>query len=143
MENLPIKPKLSVKSGTISLDQLKSGFKPTKKPIKITPEEVLIRREALAAELRNLLCETYPYLFDEIHPKALAIGIHKEIRGLFPQFEKKVISLFLSQWVKHRRYLEAIISSADRFNLQGQPASLVTEDQKIFAAQSLEQLTEK
>lgn len=104
-----------------------------KKNDKKLSREAWLKRKSLLRELRKALHEAYPTIFDYNEPKPLAIGIHKDIWQVFPQYSHKIIRLFLTTWVKDPRYLAAILKHPHRFNLEGMPIALIADVEKEYA----------
>jgi ProP effector len=80
------------------------------------------------------LCQAFP-VFKDAQP--LAIGIHKSVRARLPDINAAELRTALQRHTASTRYLKALANSSQRFDLDGQPAGEVTQEQRDLAAQSL------
>src|SRR6202453_2395431 len=135
-------------STTITLAQLKSKMlrtevdknalppaapkKPKQNDKKIA-REARKKRIAQIKELRKLLHEAYPVVFDYQTPLPLAVGIHKEIALAFPQYSHVLIRNFLTGWVRDTRYLNSILISSDRYNLANEAILKIEQHEKDYS----------
>ena len=87
--------------------------------------------------LRKILHEKFPIIFDYNEPLPLSVGIHKEIKLVFPEFSQAVIRQFLKRWVNDVRYLSAIITVPTRHKLNGEISSVISENEKEYSAKKL------
>jgi hypothetical protein len=79
----------------------------------------------------------YPKTFCE--PKRpLKIGIHEDL--VAAGFEPRTVMLFLRRWISKTSYQVTLTASAERIDLNGEPAGIVAEDEAIFARERVEQL---
>lgn len=76
------------------------------------------------------LCATYP-VFRECKP--LALGIHKVLLERQPELGKDNIRNALRGHTASTRYLKALSQAEQRFDLDGQAAGEVTEEQRAQA----------
>lgn len=99
----------------------------------------LEQKEALKAKLARwkdeskqilkLLQTKYPLCFS-IPAKPLAIGISKEVIELEKDnFSKQQIRRFFRRYCSDYRYKKLLVEGAQRFNLDGSPATLVTKEE--------------
>jgi len=90
------------------------------------------------------LCVEYPNLFDIDNPKPLAIGIGKVLQKKLPKhIDRKDYGLIMAWYCKKKRYLRAVISQQYRYDLNGEIAAEITEQEKIKAKELLEQIEEQ
>lgn len=69
----------------------------------------------------------FPAVFSE-DPKPLAIGINLELKKILNgQFPNNQLNRFFHRYCGSFKYKEKLIEGAQRFNLDGSPASLVTQ----------------
>ena len=133
-----------MKSGTITLAQLRGNSKEVAKSAVVKQDdkqiarEAFLKRKAQRKELRTLLHATYPEVFNFENPKPLAIGIDKMIKTAFPQFSHKAVKFFMNKWVHHPKYLKSMIASEQRVDLDNQASSLITEVHKKIAQDMLD-----
>lgn len=80
------------------------------------------------------LKERFP-VFKDFRP--LAIGIHKAIRAMLPEVDAGQLKLAIKRHVGSTRYLKSISQGGSRFDLDGNPAGEVTEEQRQQAADEL------
>ena len=90
------------------------------------------------------LCVDYPNLFNIKNPKPLAIGVGKVLQKNLP----KHISItdykaVISWYCQKKRYLRATIEQQYRYDLNGEIAAEITEEDKIRAKERLEQKVQK
>ena len=99
----------------------------------------LEQQEALKAKLERwkdeskqilkLLQTKYPLCFS-IPAKPLAIGISKEVIELLKDnFSKQQIRRFFRRYCSDYRYKKLLVEGAQRFSLDGSPATLVTKEE--------------
>lgn len=69
--------------------------------------------------------------------RPLALGIHKTLLERNPELEKKQVRIAMQQHTASTRYLKAIVADAPRFDLDGNPAGVVTAEQQTQAADTL------
>lgn len=67
----------------------------------------------------------------------LAIGIDKQLLAAQPEINRKLLRAVLGMHTKSVRYLKALQSAAQRFNLDESPAGEVSEEQRVLAANAL------
>jgi sRNA-binding protein len=135
-----------VKSGTITLAQLRGKPKEVEKPVVVKQKqdnkqiarEAFLKRKAQRKELRMLLNATYPEVFNFENPKPLAIGIDRIIKSIFPQFSHKTLKFFMNKWVQHPKYLKSLLASEQRVDLDNQASSPITEVHKKIAQDMLD-----
>ena len=90
------------------------------------------------------LCVEYPNLFDIENPKPLAIGVGKVLQKKLPKhIDRKDYGLIMAWYCKKKRYLRAVISQQYRYDLNGEIAAEITEQEKIKAKELLEQIEEQ
>jgi len=77
---------------------------------------------------RRYLCAEYPDLFSRSSPRPLAIGIHKQLRLLLPDWlPMNAVRRFLSVWTIRRAYLEALARGGPRHGVNGIAGSVTAE----------------
>ncbi len=69
--------------------------------------------------------------------KPLAVGIHKAIIAIEPDISVPQLKVALKRHTNSTRYLKAVATGADRYDLAGAVAGNVTEEQKALAAETL------
>lgn len=84
----------------------------------------------------NLFVNQYP-VFAEGKP--LAIGMREELTKRHPDIEPRLLRSALLKHCKRPRYLKALASIPERYDLDGNPSGVVTEEQRDKAANDLEQ----
>lgn len=89
----------------------------------------------LLAQLVELCPLTFAPRGRACHP--LKIGIHDDLVALLPEVSPKSVSLFLRLYTVQRRYQLAIKEGAQRLDLSGQPAGVVTTEEAAHALQRL------
>ena len=95
---------------------------------------------ASGAETLKLLCERYAVFRDN---KPLAIGIHKAVKAALPELDAGALRHALHRHTASTRYLKAVATGEDRFDLDGAVAGAITEEQKQVAADSLRERFKK
>ncbi|WP_027467329.1 ProQ/FINO family protein [Deefgea rivuli] len=73
----------------------------------------------------------------------LAIGIDKQLFAARPELSHRVLRQALAMHTRSLRYMKAMQVAKMRFNLDGSPADEVTEEQRVFAANSLHEYFKK
>jgi ProP effector len=92
------------------------------------------------ADALKLIAERF-VVFREARP--LAIGIHKAVLQAMPELDAGKIRIALRRHTGSTRYLKAVAVGDDRYDLQGQPAGKITEEQKQQAAEALRERFKK
>lgn len=67
----------------------------------------------------------------------LAIGIHKAILERHSDFKRAMVGSAMKIHTSSTRYLKAMAQATQRFDLDGQPAGEVTDEQRTQAADAL------
>ncbi|MFP3013132.1 MAG: ProQ/FINO family protein [Rickettsia sp.] len=89
----------------------------------------LTRWKEESKQILKLLQSKYPLCFS-IPAKPLAIGISKEVIELEQDnFSKQQIKRFFGRYCADYRYKKLLVEGAQRFNLDGTKASLVTKEE--------------
>ena len=96
-----------------------------------TPEEILKekikRRKKEYFSILTKLKADFPEVFSE-EVKPLAIGIDIELKKILnEQFPNNQLNRFFHRYCGSFKYKEKLVEGAQRFNLDGSPASLVTK----------------
>lgn len=85
------------------------------------------------------LAALFPALFGTGSPRPLKLRIQPEIQQRAPGvFSRKALSIFLHRHTTSTAYLKALVGSAHRFDLDGQPAGEVLEEHREAARAELE-----
>lgn len=97
----------------------------------VSPEEILKDRlKRRKKEYFNILTKLqadFPKVFSE-EVKPLAIGIHLELlKMLQGQFSRRQLGIFFHRYCGSFKYQEKLVEGAQRYNLDGSPATLVTK----------------
>lgn len=96
-----------------------------------TPEEILKekikRRKKEYFSILTKLKADFPEVFSE-EPKPLAIGIDLELKKILNgQFPNNQLNRFFHRYCGSFKYKEKLVEGAQRFNLDGSPATFVTQ----------------
>lgn len=91
-------------------------------------------------DVTKLLNERYA-VFRDAQP--LAIGIHKAVMKALPEVDGGRVRAALRRHVGSTRYLKAVANGDDRFDLDGQPAGKITDEQKKQAVDALRERFKK
>ncbi|MBK8754657.1 MAG: ProQ/FinO family protein [Candidatus Competibacteraceae bacterium] len=91
----------------------------------------------LAPPERLPLEEWYPACFDWENPRPLKIGIHLDLRARHPDVPHLALRKALAVYCNRARYRKSLKAGLLRWDLQGQPAGLVTLEQGAIARQQL------
>ena len=91
-------------------------------------------------QARTILRERYPTLFAAADPKPLAIGIHRVLLERHPELDFSGLKRALTLHTGRFSYQKLLKAGAVRFDLDGQPAGEVTEEQAEIARQRLAEL---
>jgi sRNA-binding protein len=137
---LVIKPKLKltapiVKKKETIVVNLKKIQKVKKEKKEKTPREQAeeLRKIKIAAKVFNQLSRKFPDVFSAT-PKPLAIGIKDELFAAIEELglSKTNLRIFLNIYCRSKDYREARIVNAERVNLKGEVAGLVTEKEATY-----------
>ena len=71
--------------------------------------------------------------------KPLALKIDAAILARFPEFDRKTLRAALRMHTASTRYLKAVERASERFDLDGNPAGEVTEEQRAHASATLKE----
>lgn len=105
--------------------ELAANQKVVASPAEILKEKIKRRKKEYFSILTKLQAD-FPALFSE-EPKPLAIGIDLELKKILNgQFPNNQLSRFFHRYCGSFKYKEKLIEGAQRFNLDGSPATLVT-----------------
>ncbi|NTV95897.1 MAG: ProQ activator of osmoprotectant transporter prop [Thiobacillus sp.] len=89
---------------------------------------------------RNALLDTLATtfaVFRDVRP--LALGIHKTLQERMPELTKDQVRTALRSHTGSTRYLKALAQAKERYDLDGNPAGEVTEEQRAQAAEQLKE----
>ena len=137
--------------GTLSL---KSHISPNKKIESETPPP--LNGDGLSEEKpKNILdvhktakwlSKTYPNLFLKTHGKAISLGTDRLIfndQGDQLPTTKIILRKAISMYVHHPSYLETVLSSDQRYNLNGDPCGTIDPDHKRQTQERIEEREKK
>ena len=89
------------------------------------------------ADCAQQLAERFPALFAG-KPKPLKLRIQADIQARAPgMFTKQALSAFLRRHTGSTAYLNALVASAQRFDLDGQPAGELSDEHRQAAVDEL------
>lgn len=91
-------------------------------------------------QAQALLRERYPALFVAADPQPLKIGIHRVLLERHPELDLSGLKRALTLHTGRFSYQKLLKAGAVRFDLDGQPAGEVTEEQAEIARQRLAEL---
>ena len=83
------------------------------------------RRQRCATAFTRTLCTCHAVTFNRASPVPFAIGIHKDIRRMYPDVNRAVIKHALHSWASCKAYKDAMIEGADRYALSGRKSGKV------------------
>lgn len=87
---------------------------------------------------RNALLETISAKFAVFRDgRPLALGIHKVIIERMPEVDTAQLRLAMRLHTASTRYLKALLATRERFDLDGNPAGEVTDEQREVANTTL------
>ena len=97
---------------------------------------------------------TWPHLFNDEQkedPKPLMTGVGQKINEEFRQqggfeelhFSFKQVRVFLSRWTTSLPYLKNLIEGEHRYDINGEIAQAITEDQRQHAQETTKQVMER
>lgn len=82
----------------------------------------------------NVLLETLSAQFDVIRQaRPLALGIHKTIIERLPEIDTTQLRLAMKIHTASTRYLKALLTTRERFDLDGKPNGEVSDEQREIA----------
>ena len=97
--------------------------------------EAVQRRQRRTRETRAELRRRWPAAFTT--PVPLAIGVHKLIRAEMPEMTALRLKEVLGTWMFSVAYLRAVAAGVERINLDGTPAGVPDEEQRVLAIEDL------
>ena len=93
---------------------------------------------------RNTLLDSLSTTFAVIRDcQPLALGIHKSIKERMPDVDAAELRSAMRIHTATTRYLKALITGKERFDLDGNPAGEVTEEQREVASTTLRERFKK
>jgi len=104
------------------------------------------QRLTAALELIGILAERFPAAFaiKPYHRRPLKLGIHIDILArLSDTITPRDLSTALRVYVGNIGYLKALVTGADRVDLEGMPAGMVTAEHASIAKAQYEQRRDK
>ncbi len=108
-------------------------------PEEIKPKTINPFRAICERVLDDWLFKVYPAVFLVHDPIPLALGTSKELIGQLPEsISKNDLKLAMSWYCGRTSYLQAILKNTQRINLQGELVSEITESEKSFAQERLD-----
>ncbi len=121
------------------------------KPSKKTKEEKKKERPLTIQEQKikiyatfRWLYKNYPKCFFEKKVVPLKIGIAKDILLQLPNaISKRMMRIVLKRYTHSIRYINALIANENRYDLDGEIAGIVTEEEKFKAEEFLKLISEK
>lgn len=93
------------------------------------------------AKIREILCAAFPQCFcakGEIK-KPLKLGIFHDVLVHMPEIGMRRLEVALVDYTGGKKYLTQIVEGSPRFDLQGNPAGMVTADEAANALLRLEE----
>lgn len=96
-------------------------------------------------QMRETLHERFPQAFmakGQVK-KPLAVGIREQVLTVAPDLERKYVTYAISNYVLGRKYQESMVAGAQRVNIDGSPAVLVTEQDAGYARLVLQRLEQR
>ena len=103
-------------------------------------DEAPARAAPSGGDILRRLCESYA-VFRDCRP--LAIGIHKTLRAALPELDAAGLRQALHRHTGSTRYLKAIATGEERFDLAGAVVGLITDEQKQQATEALRERFKK
>jgi hypothetical protein len=96
-------------------------------------------RQAAIATTRRILIKRWSNCFKGyMRPKKpIKVGIHRDIFAAAPELDAKTVKMTLRRYVSDASYRAALIEGAARYDLNGCPDGVVTEQQARDAAMKL------
>jgi ProP effector len=93
---------------------------------------------------RNALLETISANFTVFRDgRPLALGIHKAIKERMPEVDTTQLRLTMRMHTASTRYLKALLATRERYDLDGNPAGEVTDEQREVANTTLRERFKK
>jgi ProP effector len=98
------------------------------------------RRRELAAETLPILAERFPLSFSlqESHRRPLKIGIDRDLASAVTDISTRAIKDALRFYVGSSKYQRALVHGAERIDLAGAPAGIVSAEAAAQAKASIE-----
>jgi len=90
----------------------------------------------------QLICETYPEVFNRDNVRPLKIGIQEELIA-DEKLAKNKIKRALASYVRSPYYFRSLKEGADRIGLDGQPSGTVSESEAEHAKQQLKEINKR
>lgn len=93
---------------------------------------------------RNTLLDTLSAQFTVFRDcKPLALGIHKTVKERMPEIEAAPLRSAMKIHTASTRYLKALVTSKERFDLDGNVSGEVTDEQREVASTALRERFKK
>jgi len=93
---------------------------------------------------RNALLETIGANFAVFRDgRPLALGIHKAVKARMPELDAAQLRIAMRIHTSSTRYLKALLATRERFDLDGNPAGEVTDEQREVANTTLRERFKK
>lgn len=100
------------------------------------------RKKGKVQQMKDALKQEFPNCFKSGNEKLpLKIGIHLQVHFHFKddsRFDPKLIQQGLNSYFSSPKYLAKIIEGASRFDINGNPAELITAKEAAYAKNKLE-----
>lgn len=102
---------------------------------KRTIEDALQRRD----KTLRWLCSKYPLCFNKQNPVPLKIGVNEDIFAILPKYiSRGVVRKALAHYTRLSRYLNALVSNSNRYNLNGEIVGTISEKERDFAQMKID-----
>ena len=107
-------------------------------PAKVSNADAFL--EGLLKQLAGVLgadVEDLPAVFRSAEPRALRIGVYRDIRS--PAARAMLLAPWLHRWTRSWQYLAVIDKGGPRFDLDNNPSGTITELERACARAGLQQ----
>lgn len=115
-------------------------LKPKKRKIPLSPADIEAKKASFKQfqATKAWLEGTFPKTFNFKGPKPLKLGIQHDLLSVACPFSKGSLRHCLRVYVHSKAYLDAIVQENWRYDLKGEKAEEVTQEQKDHALKMLE-----
>ncbi len=108
----------------------------------VVPSKSKSKNRAANQAALQLICETYPQVFNRNNVRPLKIGMQEDLIA-DEKLAKNKIKRALASYVRSPHYFRSLQAGADRIDLNGNAAGTVTESEAEYAKQQLKEINKR
>ncbi|MEH6579189.1 MAG: ProQ/FinO family protein [Amphritea sp.] len=108
----------------------------------VVPSKSKSKNRAANQAALQLICDTYPLVFNRENVRPLKIGIQEDLIAE-EKLAKNKIKRALASYVRSPHYFRSLKEGADRIDLNGNPAGAVKASEADYAKEQLKEINKR